>query len=78
MTEKNLTEESARPLNSREIAKIISAVLGGFVSWCDPEEIMAAIDHIHANREGYRTHIKTMAYLGLKSPKTSQADQLSK
>lgn len=49
----SLSTEPARPLTSREIAKIISGTLGGLAAWCSPDELLAAIDHLHEHRAYY-------------------------
>lgn len=48
-----IDRKPARPLTSREIAKIVSGLLGGLAGWCDPDDIAAAIEHFHENRELY-------------------------
>lgn len=48
-----LTRQPARPLTSREIARIISGLVGGLAQWCSPTEITAALDHLHQHRATY-------------------------
>lgn len=48
-----LSPQPARPLTSREIARILSGLLGGLAAWCSPTEIVAALDHLHENRAYY-------------------------
>lgn len=55
--------DTARALNSREIAKIISATLGGFVSWCDPREVMEALDHLADKKEKYKTYFYDLSMM---------------
>lgn len=43
----------ARPLTSREIAKIISGLVGSLAQWCEPAEIEAAFAHFHEHAERY-------------------------
>jgi len=55
----SLNTEAARPLTSREIAKILSSVLGGLAEWCEPLEIMRALRHFDEHEETYiRAFIK--------------------
>lgn len=57
---KNLDPREARPLTSREIAKIVSAVFFGFTSWCDIKDISAAMEHFSENIETYKRMLKHM------------------
>lgn len=50
----SLSPDPARPLTSREIAKIISGVVGSLAEWCDPAEIEKAFEHFHENADLYR------------------------
>lgn len=56
----NLDPREARPLTSREIAKVISAVLFGFATWCDVKDIESAIDHFSQHSETYKEMIRSM------------------
>lgn len=56
MDDDHLTNEAARPLNSREIAKIMSATLGGFVAWCDPQQVMDALEHLASRKDEYKKY----------------------
>lgn len=49
-----LTKEPARQLTDREIAKIISGVLGSLAEWNDVDAIMRALKHIEVNKNEYR------------------------
>lgn len=49
----SLDTRPARPLTSREIAKLISAQLGALAEWCEPKEIEAAMGHFHEHAETY-------------------------
>lgn len=57
-----LDAQPARPLSSREIAKLLSTILGGLASngWCKPDDIIDAIDHIAEYREQYLAILKSM------------------
>jgi len=48
-----LTTRPARPLTDREIAKLLSSILGGLATHCAPENLSSAIRHIHENLETY-------------------------
>lgn len=50
----SLHPNPARPLTSREISKAVSAMLCGMAEWCDPKEILDAINHFHEHRETYK------------------------
>ena len=56
MNDDHLNDEAARPLHSREIAKILSATLGGFVAWCDPQQVMDALEHLASRKDEYRKY----------------------
>lgn len=49
----SLDPNPARPLTSREIAKAVGAVLGGFVSWCGAAPVIEALQHIVEHQNGY-------------------------
>lgn len=49
-----LDKNPARTLTSREIAKVVGSILGGMADWCDPKEIMDAVNHFHEHREKYK------------------------
>lgn len=55
-----LDMREARPLTSREIAKVVSAVFFGFTSWCDTKAISEAMDHFAENIEQYKGMLKHM------------------
>lgn len=57
-----LNKEPARALTSREIAKVVGAVLGGFVSWCGSEPVIAALEHLVENQQGYIDEFKFIEY----------------
>lgn len=48
-----LHPDSARPLTSREIAKIVSSLLGGLAEFCEPSEICDAMAHFHDHAQAY-------------------------
>lgn len=48
-----LNKQPARPLTSREIAKIVSGIMTGFIEWCDSEEVIKALDHFIEHRNKY-------------------------
>jgi len=54
----SLSEEPIRPLKSREIAFIISSLLGGLSQFCDIEEIYEALDHFCRNKDEYKKQLK--------------------
>jgi len=49
-----LDTRPARPLTSREIAKLLSGFLCGLAPWCKPSEIESAIRHFGENLPTYR------------------------
>lgn len=51
--EKILSEEPARELSSREIAKVLGGLLGGLANFCKPEDIKAAITFTYKNIDVY-------------------------
>jgi hypothetical protein len=55
-----LDPREARPLTSREIAKIVSAVFFAFTSWCDTKDIADAMDHFSRHVEVYKGMLKHM------------------
>jgi hypothetical protein len=55
-----LDPHEARPLTSREIAKIVSAVFFAFTSWCDIKDIFDAMDHFSEHVETYKLMMKHM------------------
>lgn len=63
----NLNPEPARPLKSREIAKILGSVLGGLAEWCDIEELEAAIDHFSENKESYKDMVQFVKLINQKA-----------
>ena len=54
MNDEHLTSDAVRPLNSREIAKIISGTLGGFLGWCDSQQVMDALEHLASRKDEYK------------------------
>jgi hypothetical protein len=56
-----LDSRPARPLTSREIAKVLATVCGGLAGWCDPDDIVDALEHFHQNAEQYREMFKASA-----------------
>lgn len=50
-----LDTRPARRLTSREIAKLLSSILGGLVGggWCQVEDIFAALDHFQEHKMEY-------------------------
>jgi len=56
----SLDQNEARPLTSREIAKVVSVVFFGFTSWCEIEDIAAAMDHFAEHVETYKLMLKHM------------------
>lgn len=50
----SLHHDPARPLTSREISKVISSMLFGLAEWCDPKEIIDAINHFHEHIDTYK------------------------
>jgi len=61
-----LDPREARPLTSREIAKIISAVFFAFTSWCDIKDITDAMDHFSRHVEVYKNMLKHMEIINKK------------
>lgn len=49
-----LHPDYARALTSREIAKVISGLLGSFAEFCEPSEICDAMSHFHDYADRYR------------------------
>ncbi len=49
----SLNSAPARPLTSREIAKITSAILSAFVDFCGAQAVTDALDHFIEHREKY-------------------------
>ena len=67
----SLDPRPARPLTSREIAKLIAALLGSLCgAWCDPKEVMAALDHFAEHRDSYEAQFRQMAALLPPDPST--------
>jgi hypothetical protein len=58
----NLDPNPARPLTSREIAKVVGAVLGGFVSWCGSAPVIEALAHIVEHQQGYIEEFQFIEY----------------
>jgi hypothetical protein len=56
----SLDTREARPLTSREIAKIVSSVFFGFTSWCDTKDISDAMDHFAKHIKQYKSMLKHM------------------
>jgi hypothetical protein len=56
----SLDPREARALTSREIAKIVSAVIFSFTQWCDIKDIFDAMDHFAENVETYKSMLKHM------------------
>lgn len=50
----SLDTRPAKPLTSREIAKVIASVCGGLAQWCDPADIEAAFGHFHQHADTYK------------------------
>lgn len=48
-----LDSEPARPLSSREIAKIVSGILGTLAEFCEPSDICDAMAHFHDHAQTY-------------------------
>ncbi len=55
-----LHPDPARPLTSREIAKMVSSLLGGLAEYCEVDEIMDALDHFTENRKVYKETFETI------------------
>lgn len=53
----------ARCLTSREISKIISSLLFGFSTFCDPKEIIDAIEHFHVHLDDYRSEFEAINFV---------------
>ena len=51
---RTISKEPARPLTSREISKIINAILSGFVDWCGAETVCEVLDHWAEHKEMYQ------------------------
>lgn len=49
-----LNPEPARPLTSREIAKLLGSILCGLSGYCEVKNIVAAIEFTYHYREEYR------------------------
>lgn len=56
-----LSSEPSRPLTSRDIARIIASVYGGFISHCDIEEVIGAFDHFVEHQDEYRQEFRMMS-----------------
>lgn len=56
-----LHPDGARALNSREISKVISGLLGSLIGWCDVNEILTAIDHMSENKDHYKKAFEFLA-----------------
>lgn len=41
-----LNSDTARPLTSREIAKILAGTLDSLATWCRPTDLVDAIEHL--------------------------------
>lgn len=54
----SLDKEPARPLTSREIAKIISGILTGFVEWCDTDAVCDVLDYLAEHKEAYKSQFR--------------------
>lgn len=56
-----LDTRPARRLTSREIAKILSSVIGGICAdgWCRVEDVFAALDHFQEHKIEYVQLFKT-------------------
>lgn len=59
----SLDKNEARPLTSREIAKIVSAILGGFVSWCGSEVVISALGHFVDYYDDYVSEFRFAEYI---------------
>ena len=56
-----LDPRPARPMTSREIAKLISGILGSLVQGgTTVDAVLAALDHFHEHREGYEEALTTL------------------
>jgi hypothetical protein len=75
--EPTLTRLEARPLSSREMSKVISSLLGGFASWCDPEEVLNVLSHLEKNSADYRAMIKSMGLISMAAQKERPPDEAS-
>lgn len=62
----SLNKEQARVLTSREIAKIISGVLTGFIDWCGSDPVCDFLDHLAEHKEEYKDHFRNIenSFLG--------------
>lgn len=52
--------KEVRPLTSKEIAKIVSSVLGSCLAWCDVEEVVGALDHLVEFHDEYVFELRVM------------------
>lgn len=43
----------ARPLTSREVAKIVSGLMAGMIEWCGSKTMIDALDHFIKYRDKY-------------------------
>lgn len=73
----SLNRKPARPLTSREIAKVVAAVLGGFVDWCGADPVIEAMNHFIEYHESYIDTWKDMEKL-TKKMKSDLMCQLEK
>jgi len=64
-----LNTEPARPLTSREIAKVLAGVLGTLAGWCDPADIETAMNHFYTHAEAYRKQWRMTHALSASPPK---------
>lgn len=57
----SLDPEQAQPLNSRQIAKLISTIWGSFVATSDIEEVISAFNHFAEHSEKYEKYFRAIA-----------------
>lgn len=55
-----ITKEPARVLTSRELAKIISGILTGFIDWCGSDPVCDFLDHVAEHKEEYKTNFRNI------------------
>jgi hypothetical protein len=49
----SLSSEPIREFTSREIASIISSILGGLLNYTSVDQIILALNHFQEHRDGY-------------------------